>query len=542
MNRNSSDLLILVTNELLKNPVQSFDCHAFIVSNRLQDEEIEQMLWLAFQHKIFVVLSLFRPWVRSETLQKEIDEYNSQRRHYYAEFQSIARTLNEAKIKYVVVKGVPLSCMMYGEPYLRGVGDIDYVVDESQIDHVFRLFQSLGYQQTQCDAQERPVFLYGVHHHEIEMSRYIEGICVDIELKKRTSCLPKDFHQWWPHVRQKDFNGTLVNTLNGNYEILHLLINTFSDNESKCMFLNCYLRPYFDVAYMIRHVRFDWLTVLNAAEQMEMTHQVAVVLRSVAELYPILEEDICDILTLISEKYGRYNQSLFYYGADKEKFTNCGLVPDRPRAKLLYSIFDHDFSVFQFAKSYKATMYSKNNPDYQLRLKMEPQSVSEPKRYANYHGIRANYWYACRGQEFQIITEIDHSCQAVFAQQYCYVTLLWYSNDINSPVVTEKYLSPQINELDKLNWDMDGLSQFEGEYYTSQEYATLLQTLPVQRLHISSQVLANATRITFSFQQETIFFPLDIKNFEVKFSFLCHGKEADIHIDLGSEDDYIECL
>lgn len=123
-----------------------------------------------------------------------------------------------------------------------------------------------------------------------------------MEIKKRTSTT-NSFEQCWPYVTRKTINGLPLNVLKDEYEILHLFINTFINNESFSVFQDCRLRDYFDTDYAIKNVLFSWNIILDAAENMKITHQVATVLQSVKELFPSVNEKTEAGLSLIEEKY-----------------------------------------------------------------------------------------------------------------------------------------------------------------------------------------------------------------------------------------------
>ena len=356
---------------------------------------------------------------------------------------------------------------------------------------------------------------------------------VRVEVKKRTSAT-NSFELWWHHVIQKTINGLTLNVLEDNFEILHLILNAFVNNESFSVFQDCRLRDYFDVAYAIKYVNFSWQVVLDAAEDMKVTHQIAAVLRSVKELFSAVGEQADEVLSIIEKKYCKYEQTLFYYGMDKFEATNYGLVENRPRADMSYSMFDRDFSTYQWNKSYRAVLYSKKNPDYLKRVFLPPNESTVVYPYRNEAGIHANYRFFRRERDFIIEVNIEHTCKEIIDKNRCNIDVTWYNSDINSPTIYLKSHSPEIQNLETIDWDtyVDG-EQCIG-YYSGEEYARIMDAEDKIPAHITSLQEGDITRVYFTFDKDQLFYPLDVLLLEVKFVFAIAGDEEDILIDQGT--------
>lgn len=507
--------------------------------------EIESLIGLMRSHKLYSILrnKYFLERVLPEwTLPYFIDtKYDEVANAYWSESIKIAKLLSKTDLSYAVVKGVPLSFLLYSESYARGIGDVDILVKDEEFIKAFGLLISAGYCRTQSSELRAPVIYYGIHHHEIGLVKECAPYKVFVEIKKSTSAL-NSFEQWWPHVTQKNINGLTLNVLEDNFEILHLILNAFVNNESFSVFQDCRLRDYFDVAYAIKHVNFSWQVVLDAAEDMKVTHQIAAVLRSVKELFSAVSEQVDEVLSLIEKKYCKYEQTLFYYGMDKFEPTNYGLVENRPRADMSYSMFDRDFSTYQWNKSYRAVLYSKKNPDYLKRVFLSPNESTVLYPYRNEAGIHANYRFLRRERDFIVEVNIEHTCKDIIDKNRCNIDVTWYNSDINSPTIYLKSHSPEIQNLETIDWDtyVDG-EQCIG-YYSGEEYARIMDAEAKIPAHITSVQEGDITRVFFSFDKDQLFYPLDVLLLEVKFVFAIAGDEEDILIDQGTVEHFIECV
>ena len=496
-------------------------------------------------HKVYAILE--DPKFLSQFLSADMfttisdETYKKRAQVCWSELTRIVRWFTSNKINYCLVKGVALSELLYSEPYKRGIGDIDLIVNGVDFERAFYLLISNGYVRTQARKMKSPLIFFGVHHHEIVLYRYIDGKKVFVEIKKKTSAI-NSFDLWWPHVTKKKIDGVTLSVLENDYEILHLMLNAFVNNETFSLFQDCRLRDYFDVAYAIKHVNFSWQVVLDAAEDMKVTHQIAAVLRSVKELFSAVGEQVDEVLSLIEKKYCKYEQTLFYYGMDKFEATNYGLVENRPRADMSYSMFDRDFSTYQWNKSYRAVLYSKKNPDYLKRVFLPPNESTVLYPYRNEAGIHANYRFFRRERDFIIEVNIEHTCKEIIDKNRCNIDVTWYNSDINSPTIYLKSHSPEIQNLETIDWDtyVDG-EQCIG-YYSGEEYARIMDAEDKIPAHITSLQEGDITRVYFTFDKDQLFYPLDVLLLEVKFVFAIAGDEEDILIDQGTVEHFIECV
>lgn len=507
-------------------------------------DAMPSLIELLKKHKLYVVLhdDTFISKASLTDFPTIADEkYKKRAQVCWSELTRLVRLFTSKKINFCVVKGVALSALLYSEPYKRGIGDIDIIVSEVDYERAFNLLISDGYVRTQAKEMKSPVIFYGVHHHEIGLYRYIGGEKVVVEIKKRTSAT-SSFELWWPHITQKTINGLTLNVLEDNFEILHLLLNAYVNNESFSVFQDCRLRDYFDVAYAIKYVNFSWQVVLDAAEDMKVTHQIAAVLRSVKELFSAVSEQVDEVLSLIEKKYCKYEQTLFYYGMDKFEPTNYGLVENRPRADMSYSMFDRDYSTYQWNKSYRAVLYSKKNPDYLKRVFLSPNESTVLYPYRNEAGIHANYRFFRRERDFIVEVNIKHTCKEIIDKNRCNIDVTWYNSDINSPTIYLKSHSPEIQNLETIDWDtyVDG-EQCIG-YYSGEEYARIMDAEDKIPAHITSLQEGDITRVYFTFDKDQLFYPLDVLLLEVKFVFAIAGDEEDILIDQGTVEHFIECV
>ena len=503
----------------------------------LTEEEINKLVTLIQKHKMQILYN----WLSLNNnchIQTVYEKIIQKRAYHWKELIEIIQLLNLNKISYVLVKGVALSSLLYNDPYMRGTGDIDIIVQDDNFDLFFELLKDKGYYRLDGKEIVSSEVNYGIYHHEISMTKTINGFDIIAEVKKRSSCT-SSFESWWKFVTEKEINGVPLKVLNNDAELLHLFLNTFHNNESSFVSQNCRLRDYFDVAYAIKHIDICWDNILKMAEELQVTHQIQIVLQSTSELYE-LENETSNILEKIRSDYCRYQEKPFYYGIDRIPTPDFGLVSNRPRAAMTYSIFDKDFSTYQWNKSYKAVIYSKKNPDYLQRLHLQENASTPYYQYFNKIGINAKYRFYRNDGDFIVEIDIDHSCKDFFENNRCIIEVTSYINDINSPAVIVKNHTPEITNLLDVNWNIP----VEGKYldrFSSSKYKIMLLEEPKIEAYLSTSHYENFTRVQFSFSKEKIYYPLDVVLWEVKFVLLIKNGEENISINQGTSEHFIEC-
>lgn len=122
------------------------------------------------------------------------------------------------------------------------------------------------------------------------------------------------------------------------------------------------------------------------------------------------------------------------------------------------------------------------------------------------------------------------------------MTVLWYNNDINSPVLLEKVITPCICWDDRQNYEICVDEKIVTDFYVTNEYLDLLAKIKLKKVNIISQIIDDNIQIRFSTDAEKLFFPLDVLNIEVKFTLLFHGDRDDVEIDMETDENFIEIV
>jgi hypothetical protein len=87
------------------------------------------------------------------------------------EIIQIGQALEQAQIPYWVMKGAPLSQLLFGAPHIRSFGDLDIIVPPAALDYAGQVLQkTLGFRRTNPSHELTPrqrAYLMRHHHHII---------------------------------------------------------------------------------------------------------------------------------------------------------------------------------------------------------------------------------------------------------------------------------------------------------------------------------------------------------------------------------------
>ena len=151
----------------------------------------------------------------------------------------ISSYLESNSIKYIVIKGIPLSIDIYNDFYKRGAGDLDILVDQSQIFDVINLLKKKNFF---CSKNNFPIkknsisFKYSKWvYYEITLTRihknYIEYIDLHWRINNNTGGIP-NFSEIWNSKKSINLNNKKINIPNFKHNLIIIAANLSKDRWS----------------------------------------------------------------------------------------------------------------------------------------------------------------------------------------------------------------------------------------------------------------------------------------------------------------------
>lgn len=247
-----------------------------------------------------------------------------------AESIRISRALNDAKITYSIVKGIPLSELLYAGATNRQAKDIDMLVDIDDIAQALQILQAKGYKI------ERPDFnlhgfkrdYYLTHNHDIGL--FHPERKVEIELHFRLEYFGTKFFANSANIYKTVLvqNQALI-TLNDEYHVLYLMFHAAIHAWTRLRWLHdiylylksgqCSIQKVYALAIQLKAEKIVWQTLwllreIYAYQDDEsnqiLAHKSPAGLRLARVAYKFVLNDY-----ELTAGHGVFNKMFFYYRA-----------------------------------------------------------------------------------------------------------------------------------------------------------------------------------------------------------------------------------
>lgn len=188
-----------------------------------------------------------------------------------AKLAGIGAALGEAGITVVLLKGGALGTVVYRDPALRTMGDVDLLAREDDLVAASRVLRRLGYT---ADDSWRSEAWYEAHHHHLAPLIAPDGSLV-VELHRAIveageGRVPVD--GLWERASLERIGGVPFRVLAPSDLLLHLCLHLARDN----MFVGGKLRDLRDMAETIRHSgeAIEWDAVVTRAKAWQVARYV----------------------------------------------------------------------------------------------------------------------------------------------------------------------------------------------------------------------------------------------------------------------------
>jgi len=191
------------------------------------------------------------------------------------ELAKIITAFNEHSIETICLKGIPLVVCLYGNPFLRYVGDIDILVHPEDISKATALLTNLGYQQEVTQQKNAHSFHEGVFwkkasiHLIVELHYHLDDV----------NLVPFTEQEIWRRAQPLQFEGAPTLVLSPEDNSLFLANHLFKHDSNLLRFL-------VDIAELLKKHKesLDWDYIGSSARAWQMTPAAYYALRRIREL------------------------------------------------------------------------------------------------------------------------------------------------------------------------------------------------------------------------------------------------------------------
>src|SRR5690606_30716413 len=111
----------------------------------LEDVDWGELLNESRNQKVFPLVYNYLEQFSPSDWEKEYIIHQEKVDDYLDELASILKLADEMKISLVLQKGLSISMLIYNDPYMRQIGDVDFLIHESDVNRADSMLRSLGY-------------------------------------------------------------------------------------------------------------------------------------------------------------------------------------------------------------------------------------------------------------------------------------------------------------------------------------------------------------------------------------------------------------
>ena len=517
-----------VEEKLLKNAADAIKDKNLRILFNCRDEQYDKLL---IQHKMFY---------NAEGLSSADIKQRLLINIYTVILLDCIKILKENGINYILIKGLPLSSLLFENSFIRQLGDIDIVVQEESFKTAYSLLTTNGYApNTQWITNDNVPILWGPYFHEIQLFKSVYGFPVSVELKKGSSATFNPFRQnWWSNLSCINISGEKITSLNREYEILHLFMNSYNNNCSQDVYLNNYLRDFFEIAWLINNCKnIDWEKIIFIANVNQALHTIYYVIKNTSSIFNIPKEHMDLFLQKTNPTEWGYLPELRHFAVDIRNNSNNDAHNRIPfKGELTTYIFNKDMAFLEYIKHYKSMIYSENNKYYTDRLQLSDNKRTDWIEYVG-NGNEINMSYRYRRTKFLFIIDLiiknidDRIAETGSAE------IWWLDNNINSPAYYYVISSPvRKNYKRKRVTSISAEVQFETE-----EFKNRIQNIEQElgNVYVETIKSGNYISIHFYINEKTILQRIRTVEISVK---LVLRLSTDYIYSLGSKPDVIEFI
>jgi hypothetical protein len=211
---------------------------------------------------------------------------------YGAEVIRLSTAFTQHQIAAISLKGVLLSRRLFGDPGMRRIGDLDFMVQPQELSEADQLLKSAGYRRVFPNFEPTPKMRNWMLSQEHHMTYRHDGLQIWLDLHWRLDYWTKEnVAELWAHRESTEWMGTTVQQLDDEALLLLLCSHGAGHRWSCVKWLS-------DVAALLTQDRsLDWERLIEMAARFDLRRTLAQTGLLVHWLYDIpLAEPLCELI------------------------------------------------------------------------------------------------------------------------------------------------------------------------------------------------------------------------------------------------------
>lgn len=306
--------------------IKSYYSKELLSESEVDQIDLEKFIDLAKAHKVlipvYLVIKDYLPIHISKNLEEEIKILKLRQERKIKEIEKIITKAKESNISFVVVKGFIYSQLIFNDPFIRLAGDIDIILDDSDIETMHKIMKDLGYFQLIGKGGEENVILdYPIlkHYRDFKgQSEYHEyykvlenGQKVKVELQRsiHTTVKAQKLNEFLNNIQQVKVLDIDIPTFDTPYLFLYMLENVYTDSEKIGGPFR--LKEYLDLLAFIQkyNMQINWSHIQHLSNQFGMLHLIHRVLKNLLDIFGQVLPDEVNLLFELKNATYDYSHS-----------------------------------------------------------------------------------------------------------------------------------------------------------------------------------------------------------------------------------------
>ncbi len=290
----------------------------------------------------------------------------------------LLKTLNQAEVRIIPLKGIFLRETIFPDPALRVSGDIDLLIQPEDLDQTRQILRRLDY-LPKGHSFFTDQYLPEKHHHLVPYQLNNRDVEIEVHwnLAPPRYHLPVDMDGVWERSRPGQTTGQEVNCLSPEDLLLHLAIHAGVYDRTRFQHPLIRLRHLIDIAETVHSYqqKMDWDTVTRRAKEWQAEEFLYITLTLAKELLGL--DQVEGILDAV--KPANFNDAHLHFARQA-----ILVLPENPV---------RDIAMTETLLHFHAAGSLKNKAQLILKTIFPTQSVIA-SRYAVRAGSTKAYWFS----------------------------------------------------------------------------------------------------------------------------------------------------
>lgn len=312
MKKTEIDLILqIIRHDFCANNIQIYDEMNW---NKIQD--------FIMQHRLFpLYYKAVKNFVPSEVLphmNENLVLYNKRIDVAKLSISDIYQFSQKNKVRFLLIKGLALSKIIYDDLYSRQINDIDLLIDEYDGIKFDSIMREIGYVQPYKADWSKGQFsflpfltLHGRDSkHYYEYYKFGENISKVEVHRTLTGYRPIINEILWSNSTI-NIDGININTLSLEHTFVYLIINAHNASETKqSLQKKIVLRDYIDIYFFCKKYieQMDWHAIADLLRRSDSITRFSVIVNNLIDLYD--DSSVINRLVELGTEYGVFDKDI----------------------------------------------------------------------------------------------------------------------------------------------------------------------------------------------------------------------------------------